>query len=83
MLKAFNPVAILLISWATRLKEPNRKIGIIVFAISSGVALASKGELRFDLVGFLIQAVAVAVRDPARGVDAGSSAWRGRSLGQG
>lgn len=62
MLKAFNPVAILLISWATRLKEPNRKIGIIVFAISSGVALASKGELKFDLVGFLIQAVAVAVR---------------------
>ena len=30
--------------------------------ISSGVALASKGELRFNLVGFVIQAAAVAVR---------------------
>lgn len=30
--------------------------------ISSGVALASKGELKFDLVGFITQAAAVAVR---------------------
>lgn len=61
MLKAFNPVAILFISWATRLKEPNKRIAMIVLAISSGVALASKGELRFDLYGFIIQAIAVAV----------------------
>jgi len=60
MLKAFNPVAILLISWAFRLKEPSKKIGLIVLGISCGVALASTGELRFDLSGFIIQAIAVA-----------------------
>ncbi len=62
MLKAFVPVAILLISWTFRIQEPNRKLGVIVLMISSGVALASKGEMRFNLVGFLIQAAAVAVR---------------------
>ena len=30
--------------------------------ISSGVALASRGELRFDVVGFVTQAAAVGVR---------------------
>lgn len=30
--------------------------------ISSGVALASRGELHFNLTGFLTQAAAVAVR---------------------
>lgn len=30
--------------------------------ISSGVALASRGELRFNLIGFLTQAAAVGVR---------------------
>jgi len=60
MLKAFNPVAILLISWGARLQDPNKKLGVIVLMISLGVALASKGELQFDLVGFLIQAAAVA-----------------------
>ena len=60
MLKAFNPVAILLITWVFRLAEPNKKLGFIVVMISSGVALASHGELHFDLTGFIIQAVAVA-----------------------
>ncbi|KAK0458038.1 TPT-domain-containing protein [Desarmillaria tabescens] len=60
MLKAFTAVAILLISWCFRIQEPNRKLGIIVVMISSGVALASRGELRFNLLGFLIQAAAVA-----------------------
>ncbi|KAI0322854.1 triose-phosphate transporter family-domain-containing protein [Amylostereum chailletii] len=60
MLKAFTPVSILLISWAFRLQEPNRKLAVIVFMISSGVALASHGELRFNLVGFIFQAAAVA-----------------------
>ncbi|KAH0835940.1 TPT-domain-containing protein [Lanmaoa asiatica] len=60
MLKAFTPVAILLISWISRTKEPNRRLAIIVCMISSGVALASHGELHFDLTGFLIQAAAVA-----------------------
>ncbi|KAF9010003.1 triose-phosphate transporter family-domain-containing protein [Cyathus striatus] len=59
MLKAFTPVAILLISWVFRLQDPNKKLLIIVLMISSGVALASHGELRFNLVGFLTQAAAV------------------------
>lgn len=57
-------MAILLISWTFRLQEPSKKLGVIVFMISAGVALASKGELRFDLVGFITQAAAVAVRLP-------------------
>jgi drug/metabolite transporter (DMT)-like permease len=60
MLKAFTPVAILLISWTFRIQDPNRKLALIVFMISLGVALASHGELRFNLVGFLTQAAAVA-----------------------
>ncbi|KAH9074185.1 triose-phosphate transporter family-domain-containing protein [Lactarius deliciosus] len=59
MLKAFTPVAILLISWTFRIQEPNRKLAVIVFMISSGVALASHGELHFNLIGFLTQAAAV------------------------
>jgi len=60
MLKAFTAVAILLISWLTRIKEPNRTLGLIVCMISFGVALTSHGELHFNLTGFLIQAAAVA-----------------------
>ncbi|KAG2128736.1 triose-phosphate transporter family-domain-containing protein [Suillus clintonianus] len=56
MLKAFTPVAILLITWATRISEPSRKLLLIVLMISSGVAIASKGERWFSLVGFFIQA---------------------------
>ncbi|KAK0452665.1 triose-phosphate transporter family-domain-containing protein [Armillaria borealis] len=52
MLKAFTAVAILLISWCFRIQEPNRKLGVIVIMISCGVALASHGELRFNLLGF-------------------------------
>jgi len=40
--------------------EPNRKLAVIVLMISIGVALASHGELNFNLVGFLTQAAAVA-----------------------
>ncbi|KAJ7687787.1 TPT-domain-containing protein [Mycena olivaceomarginata] len=59
MLKAFNAVAVLLISWASRIAEPNRRLAFIVFMISFGVALTSGGELKFNLVGFIIQACAV------------------------
>jgi drug/metabolite transporter (DMT)-like permease len=60
MLKAFTPVAILLISWTFRIQDPNKKLAMIVFMISSGVALASHGEMKFNLIGFLFQASAVA-----------------------
>jgi hypothetical protein len=59
MLKAFTPVAILLISWTFRIQEPNKKLGMIVLMISTGVALASHGELRFNIIGFFTQAAAV------------------------
>ncbi|KAF9262266.1 TPT-domain-containing protein [Marasmius fiardii PR-910] len=59
MLKAFTPVAILLISWVIRIQEPSRKLVVIVLLISFGVALASQGELRFNLFGFIVQAAAV------------------------
>lgn len=59
MLKAFNPVAILLISWSFRLQDPSKKLAAIVGMISLGVALASRGELHFDTTGFVIQGMAV------------------------
>lgn len=62
MLKAFVPVAILLISWAFRIQDINKRLAMIVLMISCGVALASHGELHFNLLGFLIQASAVLVR---------------------
>ncbi|KAL1949058.1 hypothetical protein VTO73DRAFT_10864 [Trametes versicolor] len=59
MLKAFTPVAILLISWTFRIQDPSKRLAVIIFMISMGVALASHGELRFNLIGFLTQAAAV------------------------
>ncbi|KAH7098383.1 TPT-domain-containing protein [Auriculariales sp. MPI-PUGE-AT-0066] len=59
MLKAFTAVAILLISWISRIHEPNKKLLGIVLMISSGVALASYGEMRFDTLGFVIQCLAI------------------------
>lgn len=56
-------MAILLISWTFRIQDPNKRLAMIVLMISSGVALASRGELRFNLIGFLTQAAAVAVSD--------------------
>ncbi|GAA6026766.1 hypothetical protein JCM8202_000864, partial [Rhodotorula sphaerocarpa] len=61
MIKAFTPVSVLLVSAAFGLKELNRKILLIVSLISFGVALASYGEIDFELVGFLVQALAIAI----------------------
>ncbi|ODN84810.1 hypothetical protein L202_00678 [Cryptococcus amylolentus CBS 6039] len=60
MLKAFTPVAILLISAVFRLQTLNSKLVGIVFLISVGCALAAYGELHFEMFGFLCQASAVA-----------------------
>lgn len=54
-IKAFTPVSVLLVSAAFRLKELNQKILAIVACISLGVAIASYGELEFELIGFLVQ----------------------------
>jgi len=61
LFQAFTPVAILLISWAFRIQDPNKKLAVIVLMISFGVAMASHGELRFNLIGFLTQCAAVGV----------------------
>ncbi|GAA5823609.1 hypothetical protein JCM10212_000664 [Sporobolomyces blumeae] len=61
MIKAFTPVSVLLISAAFRLKELNAKILCIVAMISLGVAIASYGEVDFELIGFLVQALAIAI----------------------
>lgn len=60
MLKAFNPVAILLISFAFKIKEPNSRLIGIVLLISIGCSLAAYGELHFELFGFLCQCAALA-----------------------
>lgn len=62
--QAFTPVAILLISWTFRIQDPSKRLAVIIFMISMGVALASHGELRFNLIGFLTQAAAVGVSYP-------------------
>lgn len=58
-LKAFTPVAILLISFAFKLQEPNRKLGAIIGMISVGCALAAYGEVFFEPFGFICQVLAV------------------------
>lgn len=59
MLKAFTPVAILLISFAAKLQEPNRKLAAIIAMISFGCGLAAYGEVKFELFGFMCQVLAV------------------------
>ncbi|KDN50837.1 TPT-domain-containing protein [Tilletiaria anomala UBC 951] len=59
MVKAFTPVAVLLISIFFGLKQANPTLLGIVFAISCGVALASYGELDFQMFGFILQVLAI------------------------
>lgn len=59
MLKAFNPVGILLISFAFKLQEPNARLLAIVLMISLGCALAAYGEVHFELIGFVCQCAAI------------------------
>ncbi|OXG86447.1 hypothetical protein C348_01070 [Cryptococcus neoformans Gb118] len=60
MLKAFTPVAILLISAAFKLQMLNSRLILIALLISIGCALAAYGELNFEMFGFICQASAVA-----------------------
>lgn len=60
MLKAFTPVAVLLISFAFGLKKLSATLTGIVFMISVGVCLASYGETEFNMVGFTYQVLAIA-----------------------
>ncbi len=53
--QATTPVAVLLTSWAMGVSQPNLKIFLNVLVIVFGVVLASLGEIRFVLIGFLFQ----------------------------
>ncbi|EHA47447.1 hypothetical protein MCOR07_009041 [Pyricularia oryzae] len=55
MLKAAAPVAVLLCSWAWRLKEPSAKTFANVCVIVLGVMIASLGEISFSWMGVFYQ----------------------------
>lgn len=59
MLKAFTPVAILLISAIFKIHVLNGRLILIVILISLGCALAAYGELHFEMFGFICQTSAV------------------------
>ncbi|CAK7244058.1 MAG: hypothetical protein STHCBS139747_005592 [Sporothrix thermara] len=55
MLKATTPVAVLLASWAMGVSQPSLRVFLNVMVIVFGVVLASLGEIRFVMIGFLYQ----------------------------
>lgn len=55
MLKATTPVAVLLASWGMGVSQPSLKVFLNVMVIVFGVVLASLGEIRFVMIGFLYQ----------------------------
>ncbi|KAK5165759.1 uncharacterized protein LTR77_008682 [Saxophila tyrrhenica] len=59
MLKASNAVATLLATWVFGLAPPSMRTFANVSAIVVGVAIASWGEIKFDLTGFLFQAAGI------------------------
>ena len=59
MLKAFIPVAVLLLSVVIGLESPSRIQLAIVFTISVGVAISSGGELLFSMTGFIFQVASI------------------------
>ncbi|SCZ90190.1 BZ3500_MvSof-1268-A1-R1_Chr1-3g01829 [Microbotryum saponariae] len=59
MLKAFTSVAVLGLSVVAGLEKMNPRTFMIVIAISSGVALASFGEIDFVLSGFICQTLGI------------------------
>ena len=55
MLKAFTPVCVLTFSFFAGLEKPSLLQILIVLFISTGVTLTSVGELKFNLIGFILQ----------------------------
>ncbi|KAF3193546.1 hypothetical protein TWF173_003811 [Orbilia oligospora] len=60
MLKATTPVAVLLAGWALGKDRPTSKTFGNVSIIVLGVVIASYGEIKFVMVGFIFQALGVA-----------------------
>jgi hypothetical protein len=55
MLKATTPVAVLLATWGMGMAPANMKVLANVSIIVIGVVIASFGEIKFNMVGFLFQ----------------------------
>ncbi|KAL9043833.1 MAG: hypothetical protein Q9214_002992 [Letrouitia sp. 1 TL-2023] len=55
MLKGTAPVAVLLASWSLKLDKPNTAVFLNMLFIVLGIIIASMGEIRFMLNGFLYQ----------------------------
>ncbi|EPS40619.1 hypothetical protein H072_5498 [Dactylellina haptotyla CBS 200.50] len=60
MLKATTPVAVLLAGWALGKERPTARTFGNVSIIGIGVIIASYGEIKFVMVGFVFQALGVA-----------------------
>ena len=59
MLKAFTPVSVLLLSFLGGLESPSVLQLLIVLMICLGVTLSAVGELRFNLLGFILQSAGI------------------------
>ena len=59
MLKAFTPVAVLVVSFCTGLEKVTFLEVLIVTVICTGVAIASVGETNFSWIGFIFQSLAI------------------------
>ncbi|OIW27387.1 TPT-domain-containing protein [Coniochaeta ligniaria NRRL 30616] len=59
MLKATMPVAVLLASWALGVSQPNLKVFLNVSIIVVGVVIASMGEIKFVMIGFVFQMMGI------------------------
>jgi len=60
MLKATTPVAVLIASWTMGVSPPNMKtLGNVSFIVL-GVIIASYGEIKFVMIGFLFQLAGIA-----------------------
>jgi len=61
MLKASTPVVVLLLSFATKLETPSITLFTLILTVSTGVALASYGEIHFVVIGVVYQVTGIAV----------------------
>jgi drug/metabolite transporter (DMT)-like permease len=59
MLKASTPVVVLVFSFLTGLEKPSGVLFAIVLAVSTGVSLASYGEINFVLIGVIYQILGI------------------------
>jgi len=59
MLKATTPVAVLLVTWSLGIAPPNMRTLANVSVIVFGVVIASIGEIKFVMIGFVVQIIGI------------------------